>query len=272
MKILTPRRTLVSGLALILLSNAVVLAGVAWNRSGEPEAQLRLTQRELGLDRDWAGGRENSGVALSLRWRVLRTAPGDSFLDYGYSYATDADWLDRAKLEQLGFDLSASARDPLLDEQRFERQLPRPALLVLELDGPARAAALKRAEEFAGKARAKLAAEPASKPFEAQDNAAQAALARERNDNSRLFVVDAGLDAGALRAKYPDRNRYAIVSGKIGLQGYGARKPSGYVYGPGVASLNVPRRFHAAVRGRFEASVAFGRRLEPWLAAVRPAQ
>lgn len=257
MKALTPRRTLAAGLALILASNAVVLAGVAWNRSGEPDAQLRLTQRELGLERDWAGGRENSGVALRLQWRVLRRAAGEGFVDYGYSYATDADWLDREKLEQLGFDLSAPARDPLLDEQRFERQLPRPALLVLELDGPARAAALKRAEEFAEKS---------------QQKAAQEALARERSANSRLFVVDAGLDADALRAKYPDRKRYAIVPGKIGLQGYGTRKPSGYVYGPGVASFNVPRSFHAAVRGPFEATVVFGRRLEPWLAAVAPAR
>ena len=39
--------TLVAGLGLIALTNAVALLGVAWNRSGEPDATLQLSQREL---------------------------------------------------------------------------------------------------------------------------------------------------------------------------------------------------------------------------------
>jgi hypothetical protein len=39
--------TLIAGSALILLTNAVVLSGAAYNRSGDAESQMRLSQREL---------------------------------------------------------------------------------------------------------------------------------------------------------------------------------------------------------------------------------
>lgn len=252
MKGLTPGRTLLLGLALILGSNAVVLAGVAWNRSGE-EARLQLSQRELGATRDWGSSRENSGVALQLHWRVLRTVKDEPSYDYGYSYGGDTEWLDRAKLEALGFDLSAPLPDPLLDE-RYERQLPRPVFLVLEFDGPAYRAALRRAEAWVQVAK----------------KGSKEVLERERTESSRLFVVDAGLDADALRAKYPDRGHYAVVPGKVSLQTYRVKRPMGYVHGPSVADINVPTRFHGAVRApKFEASVAFGRRMEPWLVEVK---
>ncbi len=67
---LTPRTTLIAGAALILLANAVALTGVYFNRSGEPEARMRLSQRELGTPWDWSVARENSGMVLGLNWRV----------------------------------------------------------------------------------------------------------------------------------------------------------------------------------------------------------
>lgn len=271
MKPWTRKKTLLAGLALILGSNAVVLAGVAYNRASEPEAVLALTQRELALTRDWGADRENSGVTLKLEWRVVRTQASTSpnYYDYGFSYGGDADWLDRTKLAQLGFDLSRPLPDPLLVEDYYEKQLPRPAFLVLELDGAAYASVLKRAEAQATDAKAKLAANPASAQLKAAAHTTQEILAKERAGNSRLFVIDADLDASVLRAKYPDRKRYAIVPGKIGLQSYGGQKRWGYLHGPSIADLNVPIQFHEATRApAFEASVAFGRRLEPWLAAV----
>ena len=51
--------TLVAGLGLIVLTNAIALFGVVYNRSGAPEATLRLTQRELRTPYRWYGGREN---------------------------------------------------------------------------------------------------------------------------------------------------------------------------------------------------------------------
>ena len=72
------RRTLLAGIALILAVNAVALAGVAYNRSGEPDSVLRLTERELQASYGWHGSAENSGAALTLRWRVPVEESADS--------------------------------------------------------------------------------------------------------------------------------------------------------------------------------------------------
>ena len=241
-------QTLAAGLALILAANAVVLAGVAYNRSGEPEAVLKLSQRELPMPGEWGFEGENSAVSLTIAWRV-HPGPGSDAYDFGYSYGGEAMWLDRAKLESLGFEV-------LEPDRRDKRQLPRDALLVLEVDGPAYRAALQRAEERAKR-----------KPEEWMLRQ----LKHERETSSRLFVVDAGADLAALRTKYPNRSQYAIVKGKVRLHRASRGKTAaGFVAGVNVTSVHVPVGMHGAVRrgGAYEATVAFGRRLEPWLTTV----
>ncbi len=243
--------TLAAGLALILLANAAVLGGVAYNRSGEPEALVRLSQRELPMPGEWGFEGENSGVSLALAWRV-HPGPGSEAYDFGHSYGGEAAWLDRAKLESLGFDVPEPAR-------RDRRQLPRDALLVLEVDGPAYQAALQRAEERARR-----------KPEEWTLRQ----LKHERETSSRLFVVDAGTDLAALRARYPNRSQYAIVRGKVRIyRASRGKAPAGFVAGVSITSVHVPVEMHGALRreGAYEATVAFGRRLEPWLTSVSAA-
>ena len=128
---LTWSRTLVAGIALIALTNAIALGGVAWNRSGEPESVLKLTQRELGQSYRSFFDRESGGMEVSVRWRVVTTGPYESFYPDHYGAP---EWLDREKLAALGFDVS---RRPDA-RRRHQRLLPREALVVLELDGPAR--------------------------------------------------------------------------------------------------------------------------------------
>ena len=62
--------TLIAGAALIVLTNAIALVGVAYNRSGEPDSTLTLTRRELQMSYRWWRDRENSGIALRLLWRM----------------------------------------------------------------------------------------------------------------------------------------------------------------------------------------------------------
>ena len=100
----------------------------------------------------------------------------------------------------------------------------------------------------------------------------------EEQENSRLFAVDAGLSQAELRAKYPDRSRYAIVRAQVRPWSSGAQgKIVGYIDDISVDSINVPYEYHALferVRGQesaqqhFEASVAFGQRLEPWMVGM----
>src|SRR6185295_1959113 len=108
-------------------------------------------------------------------------------------------------------------------------------------------------------------------------------LERERNSSSRLFAVDAGRDVSELRAKYPDRARYAIVHGKVRLyyQGNPGTGPrwEGHIDGVSDLHINVPQAFrptliplpdgmaweNASSRPSLAVTVAFGKRFEPWI-------
>lgn len=265
------RYTLVAGLALIVLSNAVALIGVAYNRSDTSSALL-LTERELTPPFRWRGSKENSGLALSLQWRVLHEQSA-GMEQYGWSYPRaggSPNWLDKAKLESLGF--SATQLDSAgKSRESFDNQLSRTALLVLEFNGPAYQESLERARR------------------RAESNATKAAkevLDREQARNSRLFVIDAGLDSGALYEKYPDRSRYAVVQGQISLRQRDDRFPTqkflGNVSAMNIGEVNVPFTFRDvfdfAYQGYdvnqqnssipFEVKMNFGKRHEPWIVSA----
>ena len=285
------RRTLIAGVALIALTNAVALGGVAWNRSGEPDSVLKLTQRELIAPYRYRLEREDGGMELMLSWRVLSAE--QDYWSYGGNYGSP-DWLDEAKLAQLGFDVS-----PPKETRRgrhYERQLPREVLIVLEFNGPSYPRALERMRKHAAKEAAAAEAPNAKPEYRERARAAAEALKREERSNSRLFAVDAGLDAAALRAQYADRARYAIVSGKVRASRTGkGSKLQGYIESIHNARVNVPREMlprlgstslrpspsivrHpgdavASVDGPgFEATIAFGKRYEPWLVEARSAR
>lgn len=267
------RHILISGIVLILAANAIVLAGVASNRSGEPESTVQLSERELRLP--YAGGTrtENSGVVLNLVWRApVETAAQDPYSGYESS-GGNPDWLDKAKLAALGFDV---AQDQKPAAGNFKWQRTKEVLLVLELDGVAYRQALQRARQKASDEEKLNETNPGSKEFTQRSKAAKDWLAREENENSRLFVIDAGLDAVSLRVKYPDRARYLIVRGQVRPQIVTHDKMnrlSGHVAGLSIGQINVPVEFQPALqhtaqnnaRARFAVTVAFGQRLEPWI-------
>jgi len=280
--------TLIAGLALILSVNAVVLVGVAYNRSGEPESALLLTQRELAPPRPWGFEGENSGIALRLQWRVLREdvyePSGMVIGNAGFGGAPD--WLNKAKLAALGFDV-ANLDDTPEDRKRYGKLLPKDVLLVLELDGPAWRAALERARRHLEKEEMLLAANGGKEEFEQRTRLASKQLLWEEHRNSRLFVIDADLDAQALRAKYPDRSRYAIMRGQVRPQVSEIEKELrlvGYVNDISIDHIHVPLPYrkvlepmlesaHANQDGSvspssYEVSVEFGKRFEPWITAV----
>ena len=281
-------RTLVAGAVLVALTNAVALGGVAWNRSGTPESELKLTQREM-RDAFSFYDRESGTSEMSMRWRVFISESDDLFYHEG-SYGGMPDWLDEAKLAALGFDVSKQP-DPRREGRRNARMLPKEALIVLELDGPAAQVALQRARERLAKETAREAAEKGKTERRSQVKLAADALKREETSNSRLFAVDAGRDAAALRAKYPDRSRYAIVRGKIRAYApaaYGRGQEArwrGYIESLDNPRINVALEFRRqagmALRAlppaahvppeagpRYEVTVAFGKRFEPWVTAV----
>ena len=278
--------TLVAGIALIAITNAVALVGVAWNRSGGPESELKLTQRELWTPYRFGFDGESGGLVLNIRWRVLAADPGAALYA---DYRGAPEWLNEAKLASLGFDVSprSTARGA---ERHYKRLLPRAALVVLELDGPAYGKALERARERADKEAAREAAGSGKTGPKSPGQSAAEQLKREETSNSRLFAVDAGLDSAALRGKYPDRARYAIVRGSVrahfNRNRTGDAQWTGYIESLDNIRVSVPLEFrraigsvpHTVARGGtvqegspFQITVAFGKRFEPWIVAASSA-
>jgi hypothetical protein len=267
---------------LILLANAVALIGVYFNRSGEAESRLALSQRELTMPWGWGIAKENSGLAVSLNWRVIDPSVGE-FGGYGFSGGTP-DWLDEARMAALGFDTSLPA-EGTFGRRRFERQLPREVILVLELAGPAWQQAVERARQNAARHEAASLANVGSKEFAEKAKRAQEQLKREEISNSRLFAIDAGLDVAALRARYPDRGHYLILKGTVRPRLATHEKKTrvtGYVSALAVTQINVPHALRPVLEPalrkhkrtaddpapHFDAVIVVGQRLEPWIESV----
>lgn len=278
--------------AMVVAVNAVLIALVAYNRSGPPESLLALGSRELTLPSATLPLPVATPIAdedlpeLLPRWRLVS---GD---ESGPSvYATsdrsggpiEADapaWLDEAKLRELGARLPAAGPEGQLQRRRLAAlPLTLEALLVLEIDGDAYRLSLERARARAAKAAADLAADAQDAKRQREASNADKALADEEHKASRLFVVDAGRDAAALRARYPARDRCAIVPGRIMVTiagPEGQERVFARVVGTNADRVSVPAAFRAALeRLGSDASgaagtvdLAFGRRLEPWVRGV----
>ncbi|MDH4567023.1 DUF4824 family protein [Pseudomonas sp. BN414] len=254
------RTALLGGLALIGLTNAIALGGVWLNRNGEPDSRLLLSERELHRAYAWAE-RENSGLALRLDWR----RPSDPNGDNRYERLP----LDEAALLKLGF----TAGNP--DAMRFDNR-NREVLVVLELDGPARKAELERARQQQKAAESELRAAPSDKRRADAERAARDYVEGEEKRESRLFAVDAGMDRKALRDRYPDRSRYAIVPGTVSAWMREGRL-TGQISSLRIAEINVPHAWReqldevlardrkGAVPPRFRLWLSIGQRLEPWI-------
>jgi hypothetical protein len=261
---LKPRHGLLAGLALILLSNAVALAGVWYNRQGEPESRLLLSERELR--RDWGGPyKENSGLILRLDWRMSELA--------GIDHCGSRRGLSETQLKKIGMLVDDDESSP--DTQQ--------AWAVLELNGPAYQQSLKQAELRLQKASDRLKQLPDHKRLQRDEKSARQDLEDERLTESRLFLIDVGLDAKALRQRYPDRNQYTLLRGTANIWSYCQTGKSWQRVGSVKLhndNINVPHTWRQILAERlpahygnadqpFSAEVSFGQRLEPWLSNVQ---
>jgi hypothetical protein len=253
------RLGLLAGLVLVVAANAVVLAGVAWNR-GAVDARVELTEREHRLPHT-LDNNEDTGLELRLRWRQP-----DRELE------STAPWLGRDALRSLGFDISLPPGDPRA--QHFYRHaLPREAFVVLEMGGPAwrqwfTAYKLERSTPDA-------------------QGCCQDGLEKEERMGSRLFAVAAGRDARALRTAYPDRGRYLVLPAEIRIAvRQSSSDSSRFLAGdaelrsgnavqvplPLRPVLDAVRREPVSPEGgkapRYRLTLATGRRHEPWLEKV----
>ena len=280
------RATLIAGLGIIIVTNAIALAGVAYNRSGEPDAVLELSERELRMPHYYRMNKENTGLGLRISCRV------DDGQSHGYASSNCNGrpvWLDQEKLIELGFDLKERNEDiaGLLDDNN---DLPRKVYLVLEYNGAAYRKALADAAQNLHEQQALLANNPGKEEFEKRAEKAQQRLDNEQHRNSRLFAIDAGHDKARLRAAWPDSNRYIVMQALIRTFRNNTRKQKqwkGRITGLLINTINIPLEHRAPFETlekearrhrrnkqtpRYKVRVAFGQRAEPWVVSVAPAQ
>jgi hypothetical protein len=263
------RALFMAAFALLMGVNLWVLAGVAANRSDPPEARLTLTERELGLR--YGSRRENSGLSLQLSWRILPRIDGPSRVGNWGS----PEWFDQKKLAELGYDLEALGR--LRESGNYYRQSQSTeAYIVLQLGGAPYREALRRAQ-------LKHEGSP-----EGDAQAAKQRLEREREQLSRLFAIDAGLDPAALRRRYGDRQRFLIAKGQIEPRFSAVEERvevSGRIRRLSIETLHVPLKLARVFESpssngdgrlakdggrRYQVELAYGKRFEPWIVSVQP--
>lgn len=288
---------LLLGLLLILVTNGVVLLGVAENRRGEPESRVVLSQRELGGRQSWRhrmGNHEDNSLSLPLIWRV--PVADDQIDAYRWGWTRSGyppAWLTEERLAALGVDVTALKSAAQTGKTRGRREAAdRVVLVVLELAGPAWQHAVEQVRRTRQEASGKVDSK------EKQDNIqnAEKLLRKVETEDSRLYAVDAGLDAGALRQRYPDRSHYLILPARLTMwvthpEGQEARV-KGHFEDLLVPEIHAPRAVQQALaalpaparddgddgdEGRglppatpFHATLVVGSRLEPWIEGISP--
>ena len=285
---------LISTIALIVLTNVVVLAGVAYNRSGEPDATVPLTEKELHWQKSWSSmDREDSGLSLTLKWNM----PG--YYKYGWEHRKET-WLNRQKLAELGFNIDFPLEDKKASRY-YSRQLPRQAYVVLEFNGDAYQNWMKNARKHIEKLKQELIEEKKKDKKRILENNIRD-TEQKIVTQSRLFAIDAGRDTQGLRKQYSNRSKYIITSAIFdisrnytsGNKDEPKSTPKPYLSG-WVRALSIPQihvtsdyrsffisdiKTHTTVylprdkplselEPRYQVTLNYGQRHEPWIAGVK---
>ena len=271
---------IVASVFLLLLTNIVVLAGVAYNRSGDPLLTIELTERELPIVVSAGSKDENSGTTLSLKWHVLSPDKDPEYLSTTYGSSA---WLDDEKLTELGFDMKKFKSEP--DKYRHRTShLATEAVLVLEYQGDAYLKALAFVKEKEEQLRLMVAEYPGDERLANDLNNYVEQLTRLKVTQSRLYVVDAGLDVQALIDKYAGNNNYLLARGEIGL-GWNEDDVSGRIIQLYIRQVHVPLPLseqlvtlangeayasnrNSSIPPRYKVRLNIGKRLEPWIESV----
>jgi len=280
------RRFLGWGFLLLAAVNIVVLGGVAANRSGEPEARVLITEREL--QPPYSTKKENSGLSLRLVWRVPVEEDGED----GYRYWRSPAWFNAAKVAELGLESGGGGEDGS-DDARWKEPVAKEVFIVLELGGEPYQRALEQSERTLIKEK-EMQGVTSSADLTKNDDisrkdklrAAMDRLEEERFRSSRLFAVDAGLDSKILRGKHPDRSKYIIAKGVVEAANHGARNTKeirGRITMLLIENIHVPLQHRALfedamarkqmTKADFNGSgytveLLYGSRFEPWIASL----
>lgn len=254
---------LLIGLAIIVGTNLIELAGVVYNRTGQPTSALTLTERELSLPYQSRSKKENSGISLYIKWR----APTPSTANYtGYNNREVT--IDKAAYLALGFKHTYNNDDFWVESREL--------YWALEYNGPLYQAELNKAQTNYDKA-LDIYNHVQDKETLNKKNRAHDQLQREETQNSRLFFLEASADYAVLTRKYSTTKNTLIVKGlakpyyddELDIYRLYLRQLS-------VERIMIPTKFSSVFEQnfdddftpRYQVHVKWGKRFEPWISQV----
>lgn len=284
MKTLHAKKLFLTAFLILILTNLIVLFGVLDNRKGEPKSQITLTERELQVP--YSISKENSGLSLRILWQSL----GEKNLVNYRGYQSPV-WLTVEKLKTLGYHIDKIKKK---GENRYGYNTSKECFIVLEYDGEAYQEALKRAEVHLEEKKQALSDASQDKILQSYHKIAKNTLKNRKEFESRLYAIDAGKDALILGEQYPDRSKYIITKGIIHIYyNFQQKKIYGNISNLSIANIHVPLEFRKTLEPiiqkkqsdikksrtypmvmkhapRFKATIAYGKRFEPWIVAINP--
>ena len=258
------KKYLILGLVIIIGTNILALAGVAYNRSGEPVYQLQLTEREMSLPYMNPETREDSRHSLYLHWRM--PAKDDvEYITHNVTYiVTDEDTLRR-----IGF--TGDLKDP-----SYSRTTDREIHIALEYEGELYAQDMAKMKREIEQAEHQFNEDP-SDSNKHRVNTLLDDLKVLKNSTTRLYFADAFVSYDELHAKFQTRNNIVIVKA-LARANYNSRDDEYVLF---INELLVPRvmlpnqyssmfvdlyeQENKDDKPRYTVQVNWGKRLEPWI-------
>ncbi|MEA3492731.1 MAG: DUF4824 family protein [Campylobacterota bacterium] len=267
---ITSRRLFLSAFFTVIVINIIVLTEVFFNRSSEQKREITLTERELSWP--YRTHKENSGLSLKLRWRVLKD------VDERHSYySKEPAWLNIEKLEELGFDIA--------DDQKRE-PISREVFIVLEYDGEDYRRSMERTQAALKREQDLLDLSINDKKLRNDVAKIEKIFESEQTNQSRLFAVDAAIDPEILSKKYSDQTRFIIAKGLVKPRyRYRKKRIIGTIVRLSIENIHVPLEHRqkldeiiAANKAkqdiskdpRYRVILNYGTHHEPWIAAILP--
>lgn len=273
--------------AFLVLVNVIVLAGAAYNRSGDPIASLQLTERELSPPyyRSY-NNKENSGLALRLNWNVnSANTYKNNYSSYSLKRYGVPDWLTEDKLKDLGIDVDNIKANRKNKYYGYKNSDTEEVIVVLEYDGSTYQTVLKGAENNVEKLRADLEKNTDDEDLQKRLKNYEESLEELKTSESRLIAIDAGLDLQTLKQKYNDSSKYLMLRGAI-YPFWKNKKLVADIKQLFISSVHVPLPYSKEIneitnrettsnrynirkeKPRYRVELSLGKRLEIWVGGV----
>lgn len=273
-------RTFWLALALLVLTNAAVLAGSFWNRSNE-DSRLVLSGRELA-GTNWsneAGLDLYRGGATSAFGLRMRAVPDDAVDEAPPSpWESQSISLDETQLFALGFELPKTVSGGEAGLRRLH--IPdRRVWLALKLDDAMHGRIVAKARRHYEDVKEKATADP-DVGAEQRVKRAREQWEEEQQYGSRLFLVDMDTDRQRLQARLGPAQEALVVGARVKVGQWLSRSSDDSLTRLSyrgnilldVPRIHVPHRFVALIEGApradLQLTLAYGRALQPWVVSA----